>query len=279
MKYLLPKPFFMKNFFSLTTLLFLFLTACQMDKKIPAVTFKKQNIQQVVGKEGDANTFSCDINYLIAEGATPEIIKAINDTLQNDIATSISALGEDTVLVKMDINTAIAKYRTSYENIVAEVAKTPENERFEVHYSATMDFKEKNRNAKVICLESGNSFFTGGAHPFSYASNYVFDVATGKTINLKDLIKDETKFLKIIEENVRKVHNIAAAKSLEEEGFFLDETTKKLALPLNFSVSNDQKNIDFIYNPYEIAAYALGPTELSIPFEILKDCLSLERLK
>jgi Deacetylase PdaC/Protein of unknown function (DUF3298) len=269
----------MKKLFSITTLLFLFLTACQMDKKIPPITFKKQSIKQEVGKDGDANTFSCDINYLVAEGGTPEIIKAINDTIQNEIATSISALGEDSVLVKMDINAAIAKYRASYENVVSEVAKTPENERFEVHYSASMDFKEKNRNAKVICIESGNSFFTGGAHPFSYASSYVFDIATGKTINLKDLVKDEAKFLKIIEENVRKVHDISADKSLEAEGFFLDETTKKFALPLNFALSNDQKNIEFVYNSYEIAAYAFGPTELSIPFETLKDCLSLERLK
>ncbi|WP_324288612.1 RsiV family protein [Pedobacter sp. SL55] len=57
---------------------------------------------------------------------------------------------------------------------------------------------------------------------------------------------------------------MSATEPLEQKYFF---TNGKFALPKSFYVSD--KGLVFLYNPYEIKAYAEGVTELVIPFSEL----------
>ena len=61
---------------------------------------------------------------------------------------------------------------------------------------------------------------------------------------------------------------------------------KEMLLVDNIDLNNnfyfDDKQITFVYNQYEITAYAAGVVEISIPFETVKSELKqsfLERLK
>ncbi len=265
-----------KNFiFSLACILFFL--ACKKD--IAPITFSKQSIKQEAPFKDSLSSFNVVVNYLVAEGATPEVIKSINDTLQNEIAMNFLSMSDDTVFQKMDINSALQKFRTSYDNMLKEQDGIPESERFNLNYEVEMDFKEMSRNEKAVCISGSNYFYTGGAHPNGFTSYYVFDSQTGKTFFLENLVKDKAKMIDLLEKEVRKVAEIKEGVSLESEGFFLDETTKRIPLPLNFALSEDKKGISFIYNPYEIASYAAGPIAFTVPFGALEGILDLEKIK
>jgi hypothetical protein len=269
----------MKKNFIFSLFIPLLWLACK--KEIAPITFSKQNIKQEAPFKDSLSSFKVEINYLVAQGATPEVAKSINDTLQNEIAMNLLSMSDDTIFQKMDINSALQKFRTSYDNMLKEQDGIPASERFSLNYEVEMDFKEMSRNEKVVCVAGSNYFFTGGAHPNGFTSYYVFDSQTGKTFFLENLIKEKekAKMIELLEKEVRKVLELKPNASLEEEGLFVDETTKKIPLPLNFALSEDKKGISFIYNPYEIAAYAFGPIAFTVPFGELEGLMNLEKIK
>ena len=63
----------------------------------------------------------------------------------------------------------------------------------------------------------------------------------------------------------RKNEKLSATEPLEERYFF---DKGKFALAQSFYVND--KGLVFLYNPYEIKAYAEGYTELIVPFSALK---------
>ncbi|RZK81230.1 MAG: DUF3298/DUF4163 domain-containing protein [Pedobacter sp.] len=110
--------------------------------------------------------------------------------------------------------------------------------------------------------------FSGGAHPnsaFTYAN---YDFANHKEIQLDSLIKPGSlEILNSIGEKIfRKNEKIGAAESLKDKYFFEND---RFQLNRNFTVTD--KGLLFLYNPYEIKAYAFGTTELLIPFSDLRE--------
>jgi hypothetical protein len=75
--------------------------------------------------------------------------------------------------------------------------------------------------------------------------------------------------LRAVAENIfRKNEQLAPNASLSEGYFFADGV---FSLAETFTVTKD--GIKFLYNPYEIKAYAAGTTELTVPFSKIKDIM------
>ncbi|MFT4033786.1 MAG: DUF3298 domain-containing protein [Siphonobacter sp.] len=122
------------------------------------------------------------------------------------------------------------------------------------------------QTSKIICLSVFSFNYSGGAHPITnelYA-NYTPD---GHRINLSDLLKPNyEKQLSTIAENVfRKQEGLKDGDSYAGKYFF-----PKDAFLLNNNFTIRKEGLLFRYNPYEIKAYAEGPTELLIPFQDIK---------
>lgn len=119
-----------------------------------------------------------------------------------------------------------------------------------------------------IALQYTHSDYAGGAHGNTSISYLNFNPKTNQPVTLDSLIRPEKKaeLTKIAEAIFRENEKISATEPLEKHYFF---TNGKFYLPQTFYVGD--KGLTFLYNAYEIKAYAYGTTTLIVPFDKLKD--------
>lgn len=109
--------------------------------------------------------------------------------------------------------------------------------------------------------------YTGGAHGMNSETNYIFRLDNGEKVGIDDIF---------IEGNEDKLSEMIMA-SLKDNGNEGDRSAadyllvKKIEPTGNFHISG--KGVTFIYNPYEIAAYAAGTIKITIPWTELGDIM------
>ncbi len=123
---------------------------------------------------------------------------------------------------------------------------------------------------------------SGGAHPNSANLYLVFDTKTGKQIGLEDIFVENYSgrltniITNLIAEKIEKSGK-AKPEHLTEVGFFDD----LIAPNTNFYINED--GIGFYYNAYEIAPYAMGKTDVFVPFismsELIKSDSPTKKLR
>jgi hypothetical protein len=123
----------------------------------------------------------------------------------------------------------------------------------------------------ALSLSLSERMFTGGAHGSATVTFQNLDPRTGTEILLSDLLIDdyEVALLPLAEARFREVRSIEDGMSLADAGFAFDNDV--FSLTDNFSIGED--GLTFYYNPYDVAAYALGPTEISLRYDELDDLL------
>lgn len=120
-------------------------------------------------------------------------------------------------------------------------------------------------NDELVTLLFTEYGYTGGAHPFSGQRYSVLNLQDGAPVVLADMFSPgyETPLNVTGEKIFRMERALGEADSLEEQGFAF--TNNVFLLNENFGVL--QEGLDFIFNSYEIAPYAMGPTQFTIPYE------------
>jgi hypothetical protein len=118
--------------------------------------------------------------------------------------------------------------------------------------------------------------YMGGAHGLETRNYYNFDLLTGKTITESDLFKPNYKAelselikKRIVEESKesKETKETEPILSLEDTDFWADSIKPNG----NFYITDE--SINYVFNPYEIAPYYMGQTEVTIPFNRLKNIL------
>ena len=125
---------------------------------------------------------------------------------------------------------------------------------------------------KYLMLHTNTNWFMGGNHPISMEYYYIYDRKDFKRIKLEDLFKPnfDKKLLVVAEAIFRKQEKLKPADKLtDENGYFFEKG--RFMLNDNFTLT--QTGIMFLYNVYEIKAYAFGITELEIPYSEVKEIL------
>ena len=112
--------------------------------------------------------------------------------------------------------------------------------------------------------------FTGGAHGYFVENYKVFDLKENKVVHQEDIFKNpkDSKWQKIL---------MAHFTNKDQKEMLLVDT-----IEMNNNFYFDDHTITFVYNQYEITAYAAGVVEIKIPFDAVKSDLKdsfLERLK
>ena len=109
--------------------------------------------------------------------------------------------------------------------------------------------------------------FAGGAHPNSSFTYQNYNPETHQEITLDELLLpgSRPKLNEIAEKVFRANEKLSPAQSLKGLYFFENDVFK---LNDNFTVT--EEGLLFLYNPYEIKAYAFGVTKLLIPFKQLQ---------
>lgn len=120
----------------------------------------------------------------------------------------------------------------------------------------------------VISIQVDSDMFTGGAHGMYSVSFINADPKTGALYLIDSFLKPgyQTYLNELGEEEFRKEQELADTTSLEEAGFSFPENK----FQLNENYGFRKEGIVFVYNSYEVAAYAVGPTEIIIPYEKLR---------
>ena len=129
-----------------------------------------------------------------------------------------------------------------------------------------------NSNMKVfsnafdfLTVQYSGDGFTGGAHGYYYENYKVFDLKNNKTVQLGDVLSDQDPEIwnRILTDN-----------------FFKNDGDRGQAemllvkqIPLNNNFYFDQENLYFIYNQYEITAYAAGTVLIKVPMSDVKPFL------
>ena len=118
--------------------------------------------------------------------------------------------------------------------------------------------------------------YMGGAHGLETRNYYNFDLKTGNIISEKDLFKQgyEPELSELIKKRIveqsketKDSKDTEPILSLEDTDFWADSIKPNS----NFYITDE--SINYVFNPYEIAPYYIGQTEVSIPFNRLKNLL------
>jgi len=116
----------------------------------------------------------------------------------------------------------------------------------------------------------------GGAHPVQTRLFYNFNLTNGDIIFEEDIFVEgyATELTEIIKSKILKDLNgqeeIPHMESLSDSAFFLEEIKPNG----NFYI-NDQ-SICFVFNPYEIAPYYVGETEVVLPYSLISHLMKPE---
>lgn len=115
--------------------------------------------------------------------------------------------------------------------------------------------------------------YMGGAHGLETRNYYNYDLKTGKLITESDIFVDNYSAdlatlikLRIVEESIGNAEKEPILK-LEETVYWTDSIKPNG----NFYITDE--SINYVFNPYEIAPYSLGETEVALPFSLLKNIL------
>ena len=115
----------------------------------------------------------------------------------------------------------------------------------------------------LISLAHNRSWHTGGAHPNSTRALASFDLESGDELTLDTILRDgvETRLASLQTRALRRAHELPADADLADAGFITDDDGH-VPLSRNFAVVAD--GWLFHWDPYEIAPYAMGPTEITL---------------
>lgn len=118
------------------------------------------------------------------------------------------------------------------------------------------------QDSSFISVASTIYSYTGGAHPNSYQVYRSFELETGNPISLSDILNPgfEDELNQAAEIEFRMLKEIPPNEELKDKGYFFEGGS--FVLNNNFAIIN--KSLIFYFNPYEIAPYAVGPTELEL---------------
>jgi hypothetical protein len=118
------------------------------------------------------------------------------------------------------------------------------------------------------------SDYTGGAHPNSYFKTFVFDLAREREIALEDLFTSTEDALAIVSPMAQQVVIDRLGDDFVDSQWLEDGTGTNPENYRNFVLM--QNSILFLFPPYQLAAYAAGPFEVTVLLDELGGVLTPE---
>lgn len=210
------------------------------------------------------------VSYFLL-GDSTGAARSINDSLRHLAMGSIigwldSASVAQQPDARTDLDKAARLFAASYDSVAGGMGNF--NACWQLETKADTVFA----SPKVLSVRFETYAYTGGAHPNTNTAFYTFDRQTGHGLTLRDVVADTTALKTVVERAFRHKQDVSARVSLEDHGYFLRDG--QFFLPANWALGRN--GMLFYYNPYEIAAYVVGPIEVIIPYAQLNGILRKE---
>ncbi|MCP4442295.1 MAG: DUF3298 and DUF4163 domain-containing protein [Aureispira sp.] len=199
--------------------------------------------------------------------------KRIKDTI-NEVISKLLLLDEAGDMAFSSIQARMDDFINDYKEDQEDMADL--GMEFTMKWSCEVVIKVLLNSSETLSLSIFESNFTGGAHANSWTRLLNFDMQTGDQIQLKDLlVKDYYPKLLPIAENYFK-ESVDLPKGVELEAAEFEFEGGRFELPKNFAIT--QKGILFLYNPYEVGAFAMGTFEFLVPYQKIYHLVDSEKL-
>lgn len=171
---------------------------------------------------------------------------------------------------KANLMEAVIKKKSEYYEEQKSSLKdyTPE---FAQNWFIHSDMKMFSKDNNFLTVQYTGDGYTGGAHGYYYENYKVFDLKTNKTMQLADVISDPDAAI---------WQQILMDNFIQNDG---DKGQVEMLLvnqiPLNSNFYFDKEHLYFLYNQYEITAYAAGPVLIKVPLADIKPLLTDDFIK
>ncbi len=197
---------------------------------------------------------------LLSGNKNSEAIDAINDNIKLQLLQPILDEGEYDSL-----DTLIDAFFNEFNSVVKETARPVQGWQIE------RIMKVKNQSDKILAIEYSDYSYLGGAHPNRFVTYSNYNLENGELVSIDDCFTNgyEENLNSIAEKIFRKQKQLKPDEDLNSAGYWFDED--KLELNDNFAILND--GLLFYFNAYDIAPYAMGPTEMVIPYSEVKQLI------
>lgn len=115
-----------------------------------------------------------------------------------------------------------------------------------------------------FCFTLTKSSYSGGAHGMKFEKAYIVDEQKGELIGFYDIFENADAIQALLVETIVKKYGVQQYDDLYEYGFF---GFSEFSMTENITLTKE--GVTWIFNPYEIASYATGIIEVTIPYEDL----------
>ncbi len=210
-------------------------------KETPNIVFSNIEITTPTNKIVEINIPKATNNHAIS--------KAINTELLSHVKTLLDGENQDKEQADT-IEGSINAFNDNYNSFIKDFPNTPQL------WEAQIDGEILFQSSQLISISVTSYFNTGGAHGMLYIAFLNFNAKTGSLIKNEQLFNNKPAFEVFAETYFN--------KAIEGKDIF---DPNNFTLPENIGYTTD--GLVLLYNPYEIAPYATGIIEFTIPF---KDC-------
>jgi len=234
--------------------------ACKQDKPTVStapitITDTKLNAQDCVH-----DSICASISLVLPQlsgGSNPAAVAAINDSLR------LLALSALEVNPKLSLQAGFdSSMLDLFNNLKEHIKMSPD---WPGSYTREVTGKNLWQSSQFVSFETNMYSFTGGAHGGFASILRTYDISSGKSVSLTDVVRDTASLVPMLETGF-----VAAKKEGTQElnlSDLLFEEFKRLPVTTNFCLVKE--GVRFFYNPYEVAAWAVGSTEITLTWEQL----------
>lgn len=213
----------------------------------------------------------CNIAYLKSDNPESPLIKSVNTWIHDMLQDAPLDIEVGLPLAKKVVKDALAENEPDLQSLNEFAVENGENfarTAYELSYS--VDPIEL--APRYVTMMFKSYIYLGGAHGATYCSGQTISAIDGKLLDM-DMFKegDIDKVLALVEKGL--MDQYFEVKTMRELLDILLIDGKRIPFPSSSPYFTD-KGVCFLYQQYEIASYASGMPECTIPFEDLKPYFS-----
>lgn len=250
-------------------LILVLLTSCG-NKAENQLQFETATVEKVVNLSNEKQSPTCSVSLKVAyakEENGSEAAKAINSCLAERL------FNMEGIPVKAAAEQFADDYISTYKKNMLPLynqdrADTTRRAWYQYHYIVNTETRPGSKG--TIAYLTTLDYYEGGAHGINQLLTFNFDTKTGRQLSLADIFVSGFEqplsgmLLKALKEKV----GVSSLSELKEKGYLY---SMEMFPSENFILG--EETITFVYNPYEIAPYAVGNTELAFNYSELSKLL------
>ena len=231
--------------------------ACGGDKTVAAATPLTFTMQEYKYKKCLHDSICAEINLRYPVFSGGNAAERLNDSIEIALYMAVNANRELPLQAALD-SAAAQLYATMKSNIEEDFA-------YGMSYTVELNSEVLLQTNKLVSLQMDGYTFSGGAHGYYYTVLNTFDAASAESLRLSELVSDTAALRPLLERAFVENHDEDMPNATLKD--LLLDPEQPLPLPLNYCIV--PSGIRFMYNPYEVAPYAVGQTDIVLSWELL----------